>query len=518
MSHRPRTLRTVLLSPAAAWILTVARGADFHVSPSGSDLSDGRTPATAWRSLERVNRHVRVEGLRPGDRILLKSGARFRGSLVLSDAGGGSAQAPVLVSASGTRPATIEVPEGTGILVRETPWVTVSNLVLTGTPTGGGDGIRFDRLRPSTNRIAGATVADCLVEGFAWHGVMVDASQRELGYEKVRIRGVRALRNRHAGIQVYGGNQTGRRFRPHADVRIEECLAEGNPGDPDLLGHHSGSGIFVDGAEGVRIAGCVARGNGAECRCERGGPVGIWLHACRDGVIEGNESTGNRSLLRDGGGFDLDGGCEGCVLRRNFAHDNRGPGFLVYTYAGAAFDDRGCRVEENVSLHDGAPGTGYAGLQLGSEEGRSIDDLEVVRNTVVASPGATAVLRVQGHRVGARIARNLLVAAPHGTLTSLSGFGHQLVLEDNHGWREDGRPVHVVDTAWVVSRLADWRNSAGPETRFRVSGETFGDPTLRWRIPRAERGPRIRASWPELGLDPSVGAGVPKSTGTRTGR
>ena len=511
MLNRTRSLASAALLSALLAVGTPpsARAMDLHVSSNGNDRADGRSPRTAWRTLERVNRHIRTSALRPGDRILLESGARFHGSLLLADAGGGTPESPVVIASVGSRPARIEVPEGTGILVRETPWVTVSNLVLVGTGAGGGDGIRFDRLRPSTNRIAGVTIVDCRVEGFDWHGIMIDASQRELGYEQVLVRRVHARRNRHAGIQVYGGNQTGRRSRPHARVRIEDCLAEDNLGDPDLFEHHSGSGIFVDGVDGVRISGCVARGNGGQCRSQQGGPVGLWLHACRDGVVEANESHGNGSLLRDGGGFDLDAGCEDCVLRRNFSHDNRGPGFLVYTYTGAAYSDRGCRVTGNVSIRDGAPGTGYGGIQLGSEEGRQIEDLEVAHNTVIAGPGSIATLRIQGHGVRSRITRNLFLPADHGAMTSLSGFDHQLEFDGNHGWRRDGRAVHVVDGSWVVSRLAQWRNSTGPEKRFRVLEESFGDPGLRWSLPKPARGSPAAVRWPRILMSRTLNVGAP---------
>ena len=481
-----------------------ASATDFHVAKMGRDSDDGLSPKTAWRTLDRVNRHLREHGLKPGDRVCLRGGDTFEGGLTLSDAGGGTESAPVVVCGTGKRPARILAGKGTGILVRETPWVVVSNLVLQGRLDGDGDGIRFDRLRPSGGPVSGAVVSDCRITGFAWHGVMVDASQREHGYSQVRILRVHAASSRHAGIQVYGGNPGGRTRRPHADVLIEDCTAFDNPGDPDLVKHHSGSGIFVDGAEGVQVRRCVAAGNGTECRSERGGPVGIWLHACRGGLIEHCESFGNRSALRDGGGFDLDGGCEDCVLRHNYSHDNDGPGLMVYSYSGAPYADRGCVMDHNISIHDGRRGSGYAGLQLGGEEGCRIRDLLVTNNTVIAPEGAVTAFRVLGHGVEGVVRGNRILASPHAALLSLSGYGHRLRFEENHWWRNDGHPVFVVDFQWPVTELARWRNSAGPETRFEVHAEIFADPGLKpLRGKRLKTSRPTAASWPILEFERS---------------
>ncbi len=327
---------------------------------------------------------------------------------------------------------------------------------------------------------------------------MVDASQRRWGYENVWIERCLAASNRYAGIMVYGGNPAGRTNRPHADFRIEDCVAVGNPGDPEERRHHSGSGILLDGVDTATIRGCVAAGNGAACRNERGGPVGIWAHASRRVIIEGCESYANRSWLRDGGGFDLDGGCEESALVRNFSHHNHGPGFLVYTYTGAAYADRDCLVRENISWNDGAKSSGYAGIQLGAEDDCRITGLTVERNTVIAPPESIAALRVMGNSIQASIRSNLVVASNHGILVSISGFEHRVRFEENRYWRADGIPVFLVDFQWAIPSLDSWRNATGPDFRFVAVGDRFVDPEL--RLPPAPNPDilRLRPSWPRI--------------------
>jgi hypothetical protein len=299
-----------------------AESAEYYVSPRGRDDAPGTSAKDPWKTVRRVNEHLRNRGLKPGDAILFRGGGDFDGGLVLEDCGGGTAAQPVRIGTYGRGRATLRPGPGTGVLIRETPWVTLSNLVLLGTPSGEGDGIRADRIRETGAAIPGITVVDCETRGFAWHGIMVDASQRSRGYEQVRIERCVASGNRHAGIMVYGGNPTGRNWRPHARVLIQDCSTYDNAGDPGELRHHSGSGILLDGVDSGVVRRCVASNNGRECRNERGGPVGIWTHASRNIVIEHCEAFGNQSCLHDGGGFDLDAGSEDCVLRFNFSHHN----------------------------------------------------------------------------------------------------------------------------------------------------------------------------------------------------
>lgn len=467
-------LALILVMAAAATL----RAADVYVSPHGSDTDTGDSPRRAWRSLDRLNRHVRDHGVAPGDSIRLRAGTIHRGSIVLNHATGGTSNQPVLITSYGRGRAWINAGSGNGILIRETPWVTVSNLDVIAGKANLGDGIRCDRDHDGSQRIAGIRVVDCAFTGFGWHGIMVDATQRTNGFEHVRIERCVARQNRHAGIMVYGGNQTGRHQRPHADVVVTECMARDNPGDPDELQHHSGSGILLDGVDGGAVRRCVASGNGAECRSDRGGPVGIWTHASRRVTIERCESFANQSLLRDGGGFDIDGGCEECVLRWNFSHDNHGPGFLVYTYAGAAYADFGCRVQGNVSFQDGAPGTGYGGIQVGSESGCRLRGLEVSGNTVIGPKSTVGSLRIGGESIEAHVHGNLIVVPAHGVLVSFSGHRHRVRFERNHYWRPDGKPVFLVDSQWTVPSLASWRHPDGVETRFNADGEEFSDPMI----------------------------------------
>ena len=98
---------------------------------------------------------------------------------------------------------------------------------------------------------------------------------------------------------------------------------------------------------------CEAYENGADNRCTGGGPVGIWVWLCKNGIIQKSESHHNYAgLTKDGGGFDIDGGSTNCIIRDCYSHDNEGAGYLL-----AQFD---CPVKfshnkilNNISRNDG---------------------------------------------------------------------------------------------------------------------------------------------------------------------
>ena len=193
--------------------------ADFYVSPSGKDSNSGTSLKAPWKTLKRVNRHIADHRLAPGDGLFLEGGATFDGGLRIEHAGGGTRQSPVRITSYGRGQAILRPGLESGLLIRETSWITVSQLKLIASSGNLGDGIRCDRDQETLERVAGVVIQDCSMTGFGWHGIMVDASQRSMGFEGVRIERCLTSSNRYAGIMVYGGNPAGRSSRPHAGVQ-----------------------------------------------------------------------------------------------------------------------------------------------------------------------------------------------------------------------------------------------------------------------------------------------------------
>src|SRR4029450_7827818 len=91
--------KTTLLVVLGALIGLPAAAADYHVDClAGDDGRDGRSPATAWRSLAKAS----ATSYLPGDSILLKRGTRCSGTLW--PRGSGERGRPVRLAAYGKGP------------------------------------------------------------------------------------------------------------------------------------------------------------------------------------------------------------------------------------------------------------------------------------------------------------------------------------------------------------------------------------------------------------------------------
>jgi len=99
--HWAQVLRAAAAVLASGAVAAPAGAATYYVSPAGSDNAAGTTSAP-FRTLERL----RSVPLRPGDVVLLQSGATFTGSLRLDRAG--TPTAPISVTSSGPARAILD--------------------------------------------------------------------------------------------------------------------------------------------------------------------------------------------------------------------------------------------------------------------------------------------------------------------------------------------------------------------------------------------------------------------------
>jgi len=105
-------LGILLLAASPGWAVP------YHVAAAGSDAADGRSPETAWATLDRVN----AAELAPGDSVLFRRGDRWRGRL---RARSGDETAPVTYGAYGEG----EKPVLMGSVAKNRPedWVDLGN-------------------------------------------------------------------------------------------------------------------------------------------------------------------------------------------------------------------------------------------------------------------------------------------------------------------------------------------------------------------------------------------------------
>lgn len=434
----------------------------YHLDPGGDDDAAGTTPARAWRTLRRLS----AAELRPGDRVLLRAGARFAGPLTLRVAGGGDAERPVVVGASGPGRATIDAGDGFGVYAQDAGGITLRDLevVGSGSARNRSSGVMFHTTAGARSTLRGVRVERLEVHGFGRWGLSVGA-EGDAGYAGVALRRINAHDNGRGGVLTYG-----QRRNQHRDVRVEHCAAYANRGEPGLR-ENSGSGIALGNVDGGVIRRCTTYDNGGANDFEEGG-IGIWAYDSRGLLIERNVSYDNRTGgPSDGGGFDLDQNVSDSVLQDNVSHDNDGAGYLIYHGPDTAAHS-GNVVRRNVSRLDGRR-NGYGGIRVG---GRN-PGLLVSRNYVEigrSDHGTPAALQLwtehSGGYEGVTVRDNRFVARDGARLVDnlaaarIAGRGVRL---ERNSYEPRGTQELIVWGGRRFLDLGEWRRATGQERRGR---------------------------------------------------
>ncbi len=447
-------------------------GREYFVRSDGHDDAAGTSPAAAWHSIDRVNNAQ----LSPGDQVWFEGGQSFPGNLHLTASDAGSPEAPVVIGSRGPGRAELLAGNGNGITVENAANVRLENLVVhgAGRTHNTGYGVLCDNLRTNGPRLTNLVIQGLEVAGFGVQGILI--SGMRAGWEQVRVRDCALHDNLRGGMEVAGRLPYDTAEYAHADVVVERCRAYDNTGDPNYARNHSGSGIVLYQVDGGVMRRCTAWNNGALGDNRAGGGVGLWVCAARRVAIEECESFGNRTRGLDGGGFDLDGGCEECLLQYNYSHDNDGPGLMVYTYPYASHHDRANIVRFNVSANDARRGRRYAGLWV-QADGRTMSGLEIYNNTVVMAAGGAQAAFVRATGVEARLRNNLFLAAGETVPLRVQDPTPGVRCEGNFYWRGGA----AFDLPWGDAHyksLAEFRAATGQESALPGGSGAAQDPLL----------------------------------------
>ncbi len=424
-------------------------------SNKGKDSNPGGSPALAWKSLARASR----QEYRAGDQLLLKRGGLFKGSLSLK--GRAPAGRPILLSGYGEGPRPVVqsgMKTAIGAAAPISGW-RISGLELRGLDyrdprkgfkRGSGGGIVFSQAELCESLV----IEDCLIHDFAGPGILLHAT-----------------------------GPKGRRKGVFLGATIEHCEI-----------YHCSSGLVFDGTphyytdyfpdfrvrrvtthdiatDGITPF-CGRDGVVEHCTAYRTGlgptrrsPVGIWFAWNRDCVIRHSESfdnhcSGNRG---DGGGFDIDGGCTGCVLEHNYSHGNQGAGYLLCSWDRKLWPSTDCVCRHNLSVNDGLA-NGYGAIEFWQA-----DRFKVHNNTCVTFTSAPLkfISETQGHL----IKDNLFVVLGNADASSLdSWYGvEKNRFQGNLWWRGRGDLRFTLPQSQLGS-LEQFAKRVG------AKGEIFADP------------------------------------------
>ena len=385
----------------------------YYISPQGDDHNTGTTITQQWKTVAKVNSTI----LHAGDKVLFEADKIFSGTIELDSLDSGAPGNPVTISAYGKGRAVIDAGNSNGFTGSNCSYIKLSRLHIkgSGVDDNKGTGILFNSTQ--TGKSCKSIVIDnCVAEGFHNFGILISCAEGETvkGFDSVTISHCAATANGEGGISSIG-SQTA--FR-HTNFHITHCTVYLNRGIRSKTDGHSGNGIVMSGVQYMVIDNCLAYENGALNNCTGGGPVGIWMWICKDAVIEHCESHHNHAgLNKDGGGFDIDGGCSNCTIQYNYSHDNEGAGYLLAEYgAGMPFANNTIRF--NISQNDGRK-NGYGGIAFwGVSDAFKVTNTYVYNNTVyvndsnfVNNMAAAAVMTMGDKLSRVLVANNVFITA-----------------------------------------------------------------------------------------------------------
>jgi hypothetical protein len=354
----------------------VAQQKNYYVAASGDDSNDGLSTKTAWHSPDKIN----AVDFKPGDSVLFEGGSVFNGTIKLTSGDNGMPGKPVVFTSYGKGRATIHAGDGEGLLAVNTSFfkLTWLNFEGSGVNTNKGSGIHFFA-NDSVNVPSNIEIDECDAKGFNTYGIVFGANDSIVfkGYQHVRITHCNATENGQGGIASYGSQQG----YQHKYFYMAYCKVFSNRGILTKTESHSGNGIVMAMVDGLLIEHCEAYENGADNRCNAGGPVGIWVWMCKNAILQHCVSHDNHTgSTKDGGGFDIDGGASNCILQYNYSYNNDGAGYLLAEY-GALFPFTNNIIRFNISVNDGRKNN-YGALSVwGADSAFSVTNSYVYNNT-----------------------------------------------------------------------------------------------------------------------------------------
>ncbi len=363
---------------------------EYYLSSStGSDDNDGISNDSPWKSLDRLNNI----DLKPGDKILLRSGDFFTGSISIDIQGGISNPLVISNYGEGRKP----VLDGNGaeevIFLKNPANIIVENLEIVNWK--GVYGIRF--VAEDAGEMRNLTLQNLDIHDVgsamfettnpsktkgAISGRVYKGKQPSwwngLAIKNVYIHNVGSCAITFGNqVNLYKLQKEDIYYKTHQNVIIEHCRIDSTAHD----------GIWIRQSGGAIIQHNIVSRTGLN-----GISNGIWLWDCFNSVIQYNEGYECLSPRgNDGAPFSIDNHCWNCTIQYNYSHDNEGPGYMLFGRMG---DNGGNTIRYNVSYNDNVTRTYKAGtacITACSE----VKNAVVENNIVIAGPETHNIL---GHR------------------------------------------------------------------------------------------------------------------------
>ena len=354
-------------------LISMARGATYYVdSSAGDDRSPGTSSRTPWKTLAKANSAV----FRPGDQVLFKAGAVWKGQLEPKTSG--TLKNPIVFDryGAGSKPKI----DGEGRVEDAVRLCNVQNVELhnfeitnQGTEPAVRRGVHIflDNFGTATHiLVAGLYIHD--VNGTNGSG----DNAKDNGGIIFRTKGdrvpsrfdgltierniVRAVDRSAIAADSYHALRT--HWFPSLHVVIRDNYVDDVGGD----------GIVPWATDGVLVEHNIARNCNRRAHSYN---AGIWPWSTDNSLFQLNEASLTRTTL-DGEGFDSDYNSRNTLFQYNYSHDNEGGFMLICTPGKRNLQENvgnvGTTVRYNISRNDRTRGFNLTGGEHTTVEGNVI--------------------------------------------------------------------------------------------------------------------------------------------------
>jgi len=386
-----------------------------------------------WRSIDAIN----AVNLRPGDRLLLRAGCRWQGTL--KPLGSGTSGHFIAIDRYGDGP--LPAIDGAGaeaaFVLRNQEFWQIANMELTNDAPA--PGLRRGLLVKNEN--AGGALHHIHISGLDIHDV-----KGQLGADIV---------SKCTGGIGFEAITKGKPARFH-DVLIENCRIHAVDSVAIYLNTDASPHPRDSGWQALRHTSVVVRNN----RLENIGKNAICLRASLAPLIEGNVIRG--AAARYHGNAIYVFGCKDAVIQANEVSYTKYLGL-----EGAAFDSdynsEGTVIQYNYSHHNGG---GLANIcnNPNSKPPRGYNDGTIIRYNVSRNEGYR-VIAFDGPATNTSIYNNTLVV-PTGTKPRIIEF-------DVFG-KSPGYPHHISIRNNIIVNQGDGTYVWGQATDYSFEGNCFG--------------------------------------------
>jgi hypothetical protein len=349
--------------------IVFAQNKNYYVDINGNDANDGSQSAP-WKTVAPANKF----DFEPGDKLLFTGGQTF-GKLDL-----------------GTNDHGLTISSFNGVATLGGLWaynvgnITIENLNFRGAGVTGNNesGIQFYIDSSITTDLDNILIQNVSVTNFGSCGILIGAWATENGYNNVQLLNTELYNNGRDGLSTYGYFD---RYN-HTKLYLYKVKAYRNYGRLDITTTNTGSGIIIGGFDGGLVEYCEAYENGKNNRNTAGGPQGIWCYNTKNTTIQYSVSHSNRAGLKyDGGGFDIDGGSQNCIIQYCYSYNNDGPGFAMFDH-GSTNQFTNNIIRYNISQNDARRNYHGALTFWAALSTNKIKNSQLYNNTVYVTPSA----------------------------------------------------------------------------------------------------------------------------------